>query len=117
MLGQIRAALFNDGLERGETFLFWKALTLSLSDADEHRAEQGTMDHFFKNEMRCSQQAESSAIRFPLKSRSSLQDGDQSMYTLKSPGLYPDDQLAVSRSPVSTGIVYTILTFRRTRRR
>ena len=44
-----------------------------------------------KNEMRYSQQAESSAIRFPLESRSSLQDGNQSMYTPKSPGLYPDD--------------------------
>jgi hypothetical protein len=27
------------------------------------------------------------------------------MYTLKLPDLYPDDQLAVSRSPVSTRIV------------
>jgi len=65
--------------------------------------------------MRCSQQAESSAIRFPLESRSSLQDGNLSMYTLKSPSLYPDDQLAVSQSPVSTRIIYTILVFRRTR--
>ena len=39
--------------------------------------------------MRCSQQAESSAIRFPIESRSSLQDGNQSMYTLKSPVCIP----------------------------
>ena len=45
--------------------------------------------HGFKNEKRCSQQAESSAIRFPKENRSSLQDGNQSMYTLKSPICIP----------------------------
>src|SRR4026209_2935728 len=39
--------------------------------------------------MRYSQQAESSAIRFPIASRSYLQDGNQSMYTLKSPICIP----------------------------
>src|SRR5918996_345627 len=48
-------------------------------------------DHnlWFKNEMRYSQQAESSAIRFPIDSRSYLQDGNKSMYTLKSPICIP----------------------------
>jgi hypothetical protein len=46
--------------------------------------------------MRYSQQAESSAIRFPKDSRSYLQAGNSSMYTLKLPNLYPDYQLAVS---------------------
>ena len=43
----------------------------------------------FKNEMRYSQQAESSAIRFPKVRRSSLQDGNLSMYTPKSPICIP----------------------------
>jgi len=46
--------------------------------------------------MRYLQQAESSAIRCPIVSRSFLQDGSTSMYTLLPPDLYPDDQLAVS---------------------
>jgi hypothetical protein len=39
---------------------------------------------------------------FLIKSRSSLKDGNLSMYTLESPDLYPDDRLADSQSPVST---------------
>ena len=49
-----------------------------------------------KNEMRYSQQAESSAIRFPKVCRSFLQDGNKSMYTLSPPNLYPGYLLAVS---------------------
>jgi hypothetical protein len=43
----------------------------------------------FKNEKRCSQQAESSAIRFPINRRSALQDGNLSMYTLELPICIP----------------------------
>ena len=49
-----------------------------------------------KNEKRYLQQAESSAIRFPRDGRSHLKDGNESMYTLKLPNLYPEYQLAVS---------------------
>src|SRR5437868_4015058 len=43
----------------------------------------------FKNEKRCSQQAESSAIRLPKDRRSSLKVGNKSMYTLKLPICIP----------------------------
>ena len=74
------------------------------------------MDRYesLKNEMRYSQQAESSAIRFYSSPKLPIGWQQEHVHTQVA-NLYPDDQLAVSQSPVSTRIVFTILTFRRTR--
>jgi hypothetical protein len=69
---------------------------------------------YTKNGKRYLRQAESSAIRFLIIAEAFKRMAASHVHT-RLPVLYPEDQLSVSLSSVSTRIAFTILAFFRTR--